>query len=114
MPHWLKWQNEALDAVHANEWKPKNKKHVEEFSKQVDQLITAANEAHFSDQIFERLLFEELDDRLNSVSAPHEGTLEWVFDDQQTDEGGVLEWLGNQRGDNLFWITGDLARAKPR
>ena len=106
MPHWEKWQNEALDAVHANEWKPKSKKSVEEFSKQVDQLVTAANEAHFCDQIFERLVFEELDDRLHSIPAPHEGTLEWVFEDQQTDEGGVLEWLGNQRGENLFWVTG--------
>jgi hypothetical protein len=104
--HWEKWQNEALDAVHANEWKPKSKKNVEEFAKQVDLLIEKANEAHFCDQVFERLKFEELDDRLHSVSAPHEGTLEWAFDDQQTDEGGVLEWLGNQRGENLFWITG--------
>lgn len=106
MPHWEKWQNEALDAVHGNEWNPKSKKHVEEFSKQVDQLIIAANEAHFAQQIFENLRFEELDDRLHSISAPHEGTLEWAFDDLQTDEGGVLEWLGNQRGENLFWITG--------
>jgi len=106
MPHWERWQNEALDAVHTNEWKPKNKKHVEEFSKQVDLLISAANEAHFREQIFERMRFEELDHRLHSVSKPHDGTLEWVFDDQHTDEGGVLEWLGNQRGENLFWITG--------
>ncbi|KAF9692282.1 hypothetical protein EKO04_009464 [Ascochyta lentis] len=106
MPHWEKWQNGALDAVHINEWKPKNKKHVEEFSKQVDQLVSAANEAHFCDQIFERLAFDELNDRLHSIPAPHEGTLEWAFDDQQTDEGGVLEWLGNQRDDNLFWVTG--------
>ncbi|KAJ4343959.1 hypothetical protein N0V95_006509, partial [Ascochyta clinopodiicola] len=106
LPHWEKWQNEALDAVHINEWKSKSKKHVEEFSKQVDQLISAANEAHFYDQIFERLAFDELDDRLHSVPAPHEGTLEWAFDDRQTDEGGVLEWLGNQRGENLFWVTG--------
>lgn len=105
-PHWEKWQNEALDAVHANEWKPKSKKAVEEFSQQVDSLITAANEAHFCNGIFARLRFEELDDRLHSIAKPHEGTLEWVFHDQHTDEGGVLEWLGNQRGENLFWITG--------
>ncbi|KAF1929687.1 uncharacterized protein M421DRAFT_60150 [Didymella exigua CBS 183.55] len=105
-PHWEKWQNEALDAVHINEWKPKSKKNVEEFSKQVDSLIQAANEAHFCDEIFGRLNFEELDHRLNSIAGPHEGTLEWVFDDQHTDEGGVLEWLGNQRGEHLFWITG--------
>ncbi|KAF3005746.1 hypothetical protein E8E13_006728 [Curvularia kusanoi] len=104
--YWETWQNEALDAVHANEWKPKNKKHVEEFSQQVDRLISAANEAYFCERIFERLNFEELEHRLHAVSAPHRGTLEWVFDDQQTDEGGVLEWLGNQRGENLFWITG--------
>lgn len=106
MPHWEKWQNGALDAVHANEWKPKNKKHVEEFSKQVDELISAAIEAHFCDQIFERLIFEGMNDRLHSTTTPFEGTLEWVFDDHQTNEGGVLEWLGNTRGDNLFWITG--------
>ncbi|KAH6612521.1 hypothetical protein C7974DRAFT_445260 [Boeremia exigua] len=106
MPYWERWQNEALDAVHANEWKSKNKKHVEEFSQQVDRLVSTANEAHFCEQIFERMRFEELDHRLHSISAPHEGTLEWAFDDQQTDEGGVLEWLGNQRGENLFWITG--------
>jgi hypothetical protein len=105
-PHWEKWQNEALDAVHANEWKPKSKKAVEEFSKQVDSLITAANEAHFCDRIFARLRFEGLDDRLHSIAKPHHGTLEWVFHDQHTDEGGVLEWLGNQRGEHLFWVTG--------
>ena len=105
--YWETWQNEALDAVHANEWKVKNKKHVEEFSsQQVDRLISAANEAYFCEQIFERLNFEELEHRLNAVAAPHRGTLEWVFDDLQMDEGGLLEWLGNQRGENLFWVTG--------
>ncbi|KAJ4317890.1 hypothetical protein N0V94_004720 [Neodidymelliopsis sp. IMI 364377] len=106
MPHWEKWQNEALDAVHENEWRPKSKKNVEEFSKQVDKLIEAASEAHFCDEMFARLVFDELNDRLHSVATPHEGTLEWTFDDQQTDEGGVLEWLSNTRGENLFWITG--------
>ncbi|OSS54859.1 hypothetical protein B5807_01797 [Epicoccum nigrum] len=105
--YWETWQNEALDAVHANEWKPKNKKHVDEFSsQQVERLIGAANEAYFCEQVFERLNFEELEHRLNAVATPHRGTLEWVFDDPQTDEGGVLEWLGNQRGENLFWVTG--------
>lgn len=105
--YWETWQNEALDAVHANEWKVKNKKHVEEFSsQQVDRLISAANEAYFCEQVFERLNFEELEHRLNAVAAPHRGTLEWVFDDPQTDEGGLLEWLGNERGENLFWVTG--------
>ena len=56
--YWETWQNEALDAVHANEWKVKNKKHVEEFSsQQVDRLISAANEAYFCEQVFERLNF---------------------------------------------------------
>ena len=112
MQYWEKWQNEALDAVHTNEWKPKNKKHVEEFAKQVDKLIQSANEAHFCDEMFSRLCFEELDHRLNSIPAPHPGSFEWMFDDAQRDQGGLLEWLGNTRGDNLFWVTGKPGSGK--
>jgi hypothetical protein len=112
MQYWEKWQNEALDAVHTNEWKPKSKKHVEEFAKQVDKLIQTANEAHFCDEMFSRLCFEELDHRLNSIPAPHPGSFEWMFDDAQRDRGGLLDWLGNTQGDNFFWVTGKPGSGK--
>jgi hypothetical protein len=112
MQYWEKWQNEALDAVHTNEWKPKSKKHVDEFTKQVDKLIQSANEAHFCDEMFSRLCFEELDHRINSIPAPHPGSFEWMFDDAQRDQGGLLEWLGNTRGDNFFWVTGKPGSGK--
>ncbi|KAF2134245.1 hypothetical protein P153DRAFT_363224 [Dothidotthia symphoricarpi CBS 119687] len=110
--HCEKWQNEALDAVQTNEWKPKNKKNLEVFSKLVDKLIVAENEAHFCAQIFERLGFKELDDRLCSIPTPLEGTFEWVFGERQEEMGGLLEWFGNTRGENLFWITGKPGSGK--
>lgn len=114
--HCEKWQNEALDAIHTNDWKPdwksKGKKDLEEFTKLVDKLVAAENEAHFCAEIFGKLRFEELDDRLCSASDPLEGTFEWVFGEQQEEEGGLLEWFGNTRGDNLFWITGKPGSGK--
>ncbi|KAH7401928.1 hypothetical protein DE146DRAFT_448807 [Phaeosphaeria sp. MPI-PUGE-AT-0046c] len=105
--HWEKWQNEALDAIHANEWKPGKKKNVEEFGKIVDGLITLENEAHFCEEIFRALHFEEANECLYAVEAPMDGSMKWVFEDERmSDEGGLLEWLGNIRGDNLFWISG--------
>lgn len=105
--HWEKWQNEALDSIHSNEWKPNKKKNVEEFAKIVDGLITLENEAHFCEEIFRALHFEEANERLYAVEAPMQGSMKWVFEDERmNDEGGLLEWLGNIRGDNLFWISG--------
>jgi hypothetical protein len=104
--HWERWQNDALDTIQANGWKPKNKKHVEEFSKQVDALILAENKAHFCREVFAHLHFEEQDDRLQSISAPHEGSFDWIFEPRRQKEGGLLRWLGDTSGQNLFWVTG--------
>ncbi|KAF1920048.1 hypothetical protein BDU57DRAFT_583573 [Ampelomyces quisqualis] len=107
LQHWEKWQNDALDSIHANDWRPNKKKNVEEFGKIVDTLITVENEAHFCDEVFSLLRFEEAAERLHSVEANMDGSMNWVFgDDRMGDEGGLLEWFGNTRGDNLFWITG--------
>jgi hypothetical protein len=111
--HWEKWQNNALDSIHTNDWKSNKKKNVEEFSKIVDQLITIENEAHFYEEIFKGLFFEEADERLHAVEPPMEGSMKWVFeDDRMTDEGGLLDWMGNARGENLFWITGKAGCGK--
>jgi nucleoside-triphosphatase THEP1 len=105
--HWEKWQNEALDSIHANQWKPNKKKNVEEFSKIVNKLIVLENEAHFRDSIFRLLWFEQLDDRLHSIERPMDGTMNWVFgDERMQEEGALLDWLGSTSGQNLFWITG--------
>jgi hypothetical protein len=105
--HWEKWQNDALDSIHASDWKPNKKKNVEEFSKIVDQLVAVENEAHFYEEIFKELYFEEVDERLHGVGPPMEGSMKWVFgDERMNDEGGLLDWLGNTRGENLFWVTG--------
>ena len=105
--HLEKWQNKAMEAVHDNDWKPKNKKDVDEFSKQqVDSLITSENEAHFCQEMFAKLYSPVLNDRLHSISSPHEGTFEWVFDSQLKSGNNFLEWLGSPSGRNLFWITG--------
>jgi hypothetical protein len=113
--HIEKWQNEAMDAIHSNKWKPKNKKHAEEFTKIVDKLILAGNEAVFFRDVFTRLHFPVMDDRFQSIAVAHEGTLEWAFDewvfdvpggDQQEQEGNLMKWFGDKSGKNLFWITG--------
>jgi hypothetical protein len=108
--HIEKWQNEALDAAHTNDWNPKKKKNVEEFAKIVDKLILAENEAVFCKDMFARLHFSALDDRLQSIPAAHEGTFEWLL--ETTDDGAkkqsqFMEWLGSTSGQNLFWITGE-------
>jgi hypothetical protein len=111
--HWEKWQNDALDTIHTSDWKPNKKKNVEEFSKVVDQLIVFEKEAYFREGIFKGLFFEEADERLHAVGPPMEGSMKWVFeDDRMTDEGGLLDWMGNGRGENLFWITGKAGCGK--
>jgi len=101
-----------MDSIHTNDWKPKNKKHVEEFSKKVDSLITVENEAHFCLEVFAKLHFATMEDRAHSIPAVHDGTFEWMFDSPPSYEAGeqqpsvFLDWLGDKRGQNLFWITG--------
>ena len=102
------WQHEALDAISANDWKAKNKKHVEEFSKYVDALILAENEAQFRTEIFANLHFAEQDDRFYSISKPNEESFKWVFDPQSPQEGSFRDWLGDTSGRNVFWMSGAL------
>jgi hypothetical protein len=104
--HWEKWQNQTLDLIHSNDWKSNKKKDVEEFSKQVDALIQAENEAYFRATIFDRLWFEEMDERMNSIPAPVDGGFEWVFRDASRQVGGLLEWFTNTRGEEIYWLTG--------
>jgi hypothetical protein len=104
--HWEKWQNQTLDMIHSNDWKSNKKKDVEEFSKQVDALIQAENEAYFRATIFDRLWFEEMDERMNSIPAPVDGGFEWVFGDASRQVGGLLEWFTNTRGEEIYWLTG--------
>jgi hypothetical protein len=105
--HWEKWQNDALDSIHANDWKPNKKKNVDEFAKIVDGLITAENEAHFCEEVFRCLHFDEANERFYAVEPPMDGSMKWVFaDERMSDAGGLLEWFGNTNGDNLFWVTG--------
>jgi hypothetical protein len=105
--HWEKWQNDALDSIHANDWKPNKKKNVDEFAKIVDGLITAENEARFCEEVFRCLHFDEANERLYAVESPMDGSMRWVFaDERMSDAGGLLEWFGNTNGDNLFWVTG--------
>jgi hypothetical protein len=104
-----------MDSIHTNDWKPKNKKHVEEFSKKVDSLITVENEAHFRLEVFAKLHFPTMEDRSHSIPAAHDGTFEWMFDSPPSCEDGkqppsvFLDWLGDKGGQNLFWVTGKKA-----
>ncbi|CAN9388955.1 unnamed protein product [Alternaria alternata] len=110
--HWEKWQNQTLDMIHSNDWKSNKKKDVEEFSKQVDALIQAENEAYFRAIIFDRLWFEEMDERMNSIPAPVDGGFEWVFGDASRQVGGLLEWFTNTRGEEIYWLTGKPGSGK--
>ena len=105
-----KWQNDAMDAIHANDLKPKNKKNVEEFSKQVDLLIQAEKDAVFCNDVFEMPKFPGMDDRLQSIPAAMDGTFGWFLEEAGSSNGvsgtNFMEWLGNTSGENLFWITG--------
>ncbi|KAF2683464.1 hypothetical protein K458DRAFT_46854 [Lentithecium fluviatile CBS 122367] len=104
--HWERWQIDAINSIHTNAWKPKNRKHVEEFSKHVDALVLAENKAHFCREVFAHLHFVEQDDRLQSISTPHEGSFDWVLDPRHEKQASLLKWLGDTSGKNLFWMTG--------
>ncbi len=106
--HWEKWQNSTLDAIHAADWKANKKKNVEEFSKHVDKLIIAEQEAYFCQTIFKLLWFDELDERLNSIPTPLDGSFDFIFGQSGMEVGGLLEWFASNRGEGLFWITGNL------
>ncbi|KAF2707106.1 hypothetical protein K504DRAFT_410991 [Pleomassaria siparia CBS 279.74] len=115
--HFEKWQNDAMDSIHTNEWKPKNKKNVEEFSKKVDALIVGENEAHFCQEAFAKLQFVTMEDRAHSIPAAHAASFEWMFESSPSPGGNqqasaFLEWLGDKSGQNLFWITGKPGSGK--
>lgn len=97
-----KWQNDALDAVHAQGWRGAKKKEVEEFGKVVDELVEVESEGVFREGLFAKLWVEGAEEREMGIKEPLDGTLDWVFD-----EGGkVVEWLGGREGENLLWVTG--------
>ena len=104
--HQEAWQYQAVEAITSNDWKARNKKHVEEFSKLVDALLTAENEARFQDKIFRNLHFAEQDDRLYSISKPNEESFQWLWDSQRQGKGSFPDWLGDTAGQNVFWLTG--------
>jgi hypothetical protein len=66
----------------------------------------AENKAHFCREIFAHLHFAEQDDRLHSISTPHEGSYDWVFEKRGQKESSLLRWLGDTSGRNVFWMTG--------
>jgi hypothetical protein len=104
--HQQSWQHEAVEAIRTNDWKAKNKKHLEDFSKLVDNLVLADTEARFRDLIFANLHFPEQDDRLYSISKPSEDSFQWIWNSQQQGKGSFPVWLGDTSGQNVFWLTG--------
>ncbi|KAF1997134.1 hypothetical protein P154DRAFT_622732 [Amniculicola lignicola CBS 123094] len=112
-----RWQNQAMDMIHENSWKPKNKKNVEEFSKLVETLIQSENEARFRSDLFAKLQFPAMNDRLQSVPEPFEGSYEWLLKSpsngcQKQKENNFLDWLASTEGQNLYWITGKPGSGK--
>ena len=114
MHHWEKWQNSALDAIHAGDWKANKKKNLEEFSKHVDKLLVDEHEAYFCEAVFKLLWFDELDERVNSIAKPLDGSFEYLFGKMGMEVGGLLEWFANNRGEGLYWITGNSPLLKRR
>ncbi|KAJ4344731.1 uncharacterized protein N0V89_012475 [Didymosphaeria variabile] len=104
--HQEAWQHEAIEAISTNDWKAKNKKHVEEFAKLVDNLVLAEIEARFRDLTFANLHFPEQDDRLHSISKPNEDSFQWIWNSRQQGKGSFPVWLGDTSGQNVFWLTG--------
>jgi hypothetical protein len=110
--HLEKWQNEAIDAIKTYDWKPKSKKSIEAFSKLVDNMVLSENSSVFRRDIFDRLKFPAIDDRLQSISATDTGTFEWVFaspsqDSQHQENGNFTEWLSSTKRPHLFWVAGE-------
>lgn len=104
--HQEAWQHEAIDSIRANDWKAKNKKHLDEFSKTVDSLVLAETEARFRVLTFANLHFKEQDDRLHSISKPNEESFQWIWNSRQQGKGSFPMWLGDTSGQNVFWMTG--------
>ena len=104
--HLEAWQRAAIESITSNDWKGKNKKHLEEFAKVVDALVIADEEARFQSKIFDKLHFKEQDDRIYSISKPDEGSFQWIWQPQQTGITSFPDWLGDTSGQNVFWLTG--------
>lgn len=104
--HQQAWQHDAVEAISTNDWKAKHKKHLEDFSKLVDKLVLADTEARFRDLIFANLHFPEQDDRLYSISKPSEESFQWIWNSRQQGKASFPVWLGDNSGQNVFWLTG--------
>jgi hypothetical protein len=101
-----RWQEEVLDAIHANDWKAKKKEHVEDFSEHVNALVQIENDAQFYSELFSKLHFPEQHDRIQSINAPHINSFAWIFDSETEHDDSFPNWLADNSGKNLFWITG--------
>ncbi|KAF2644266.1 hypothetical protein P280DRAFT_228488 [Massarina eburnea CBS 473.64] len=106
VPFLERWQERVIEAIQTNGWQANKKQHLQEFSKVLDTLVVAENEAHFRNEIFGNLHFTEQDDRLHSITPPQEGTCDWIFEPRLQKGTKLLEWLGETTGQNLFWLTG--------
>ena len=104
--HQEAWQHDAVESITTNDWKAKNKKHVEEFSTLVDSLVLADTEARFRELTFANLHFKEQDDRLHSISKPNDESFQWIWNSRQQGKGSFPMWLGDTSGQNVFWMTG--------
>lgn len=104
--HLEAWQHAAVESITTNDWKARNKKHIDAFAKLVDTLIIAETEARFRDQLFGILHFPEQDDRLHSISKPNEESFQWIWDPHQQGKASFPDWLGDTTGQNVFWMTG--------
>lgn len=109
LTHLEVWQNGALDAIKEGGWKEKKRRHVEEFGKTVDGLITMEQEKAFVDEILRRLGFEGC---ASQPSEEEQTGMDWVWSEEMRKDRGLLDWLGSSKGENMFWITGKAGSGK--
>ena len=85
---------------------------LEQLREERQQEMQDRKEQELRDRFLERLRFEDMYVRMDSVKDAHEETFQWIFDQSKQDAkwSNFGEWL--EKGSGTFWINGKAGSGK--
>jgi hypothetical protein len=110
-----KWQADIVKHIHEQNWHPKDREDVQEFSAMFTTFTEDKRQMFIEHDILRRLHFQTMHDRQERIPKAFQNTFEWVFNQTTTIQGeepfdSYVQWLqGNQ---SVYWVTGKPGAGK--